>query len=73
MCTSHSPLEMMAAMSKIADGYGLAVWIWYPAMDDDYSIQHRRLSTRGMGRGIPALSRIDAVFVPGGDPDIRRP
>ena len=31
------PLEMMARMSGLADDYGLDVWIWYPAMDSDYS------------------------------------
>src|SRR6478672_2109777 len=31
------PLEMMIGMSKLADDYGLDVWIWYPAMDKDYS------------------------------------
>ena len=31
------PLEMMEGMSRIADDYGLDVWIWYPALDDDYA------------------------------------
>src|SRR5579884_2072919 len=31
------PLEMMVGMSKLLDDYGLDVWIWYPAMDRDYS------------------------------------
>ncbi len=31
------PLEMMVGMSRLADDYGLDVWIWYPAMDKDYS------------------------------------
>ena len=36
----HFPLpqiQMMSEMSRLADEYGLDVWIWYPAMDDDYS------------------------------------
>ena len=31
------PLDMMADMSRVADDYGLDVWIWYPAMDEDYA------------------------------------
>jgi hypothetical protein len=31
------PMQMMVEMSKIIDRYGLDVWIWYPAMDKDYS------------------------------------
>ena len=30
------PMDMMVEMSRIADEYGLDVWIWYPAMDPDY-------------------------------------
>jgi hypothetical protein len=36
----HFPLpkiEMMEEVSRICDRYGLDVWIWYPAMDKDYS------------------------------------
>ena len=31
------PLEMMTKMSQLAADYGLDVWIWYPAMDRDYT------------------------------------
>jgi len=31
------PMQMMTEMSRLADDYGLDVWIWYPAMDKDYS------------------------------------
>src|SRR5205807_8095400 len=31
------PLRMMTEMSRLCDDYGLDVWIWYPAMDLDYS------------------------------------
>src|SRR6185312_827301 len=31
------PAQMMVEMSRIADSYGLDVWIWYPAMARDYS------------------------------------
>ena len=35
----HFPLpqmDMMVQMSRIADEYGMDVWVWYPAMDPDY-------------------------------------
>src|SRR5437899_3232476 len=31
------PMQMMIGMSKLLDDYGLDVWVWYPAMDKDYS------------------------------------
>ena len=27
-------------MSRIADAYGLDVWVWYPALDSSYADQH---------------------------------
>src|SRR5262245_21567177 len=36
----HFPLPqmpMMVEMSRLANEYGLDVWIWYPALDKDYS------------------------------------
>ncbi len=68
------PLEMMIGMSKICAEYGLDVWIWYPAMDPDYSDR----STVGRaivewGEVFRKLPRIDAVFVPGGDPGHTQP
>lgn len=68
------PLEMMVGMSRIAAEYGLDVWIWYPAMDRDYSdpktVAH---ALEEWGAIFRALPRIDAVFVPGGDPGHTRP
>jgi hypothetical protein len=68
----HFPLpkmQMMVEMSRIADEYGLDVWIWYPAMDADYSdpktVQFALDEWAEVFRKLP---RIDAVFVPGGDP-----
>jgi len=62
-------LEMMVAMSKLADDYDLDVWIWYPAIDDDYTqpktIEFALNERREVFSKLP---RIDAVFVPGGDP-----
>jgi hypothetical protein len=68
------PLEMMIGMSHLADQYGLDVWVWYPAMDADYSkpatVQSALQEWQEVFRKLP---RIDAVFVPGGDPGHTRP
>ena len=68
------PLEMMAGMSQIAADYGLDVWIWYPAMDADYAdpktVEHALAEWGEVFRKLP---RIDAVFVPGGDPGHTHP
>jgi len=68
----HFPLpqmEMMVEMSRIADEYGLDVWIWYPAMDKDYSDpQTVEFAIKEWGDVFRKLPRVDAVFVPGGDP-----
>jgi len=63
------PLEMMVEMSLLADEYGLDVWIWYPAIDEDYlepaTMKFALAEREEIFRRLP---RIDAVFVPGGDP-----
>ncbi len=68
------PLEMMTKMSQIAADYGLDVWIWYPAMDRDYgdaaTVEHALTEWAEVFKKLP---RIDAVFVPGGDPGHTRP
>jgi hypothetical protein len=73
----HFPLpqkEMMIEMSRICDEYGLDVWIWYPAMEPDYSepaTVEREIAA--WGEIFKALPRIDAVMVPGGDPGHTEP
>jgi hypothetical protein len=63
------PKQMMVEMSRVADGYGLDVWIWYPAMDKDYSNPTTvDFALNEWGEIFQALPRVDAVFVPGGDP-----
>jgi hypothetical protein len=68
----HFPLpppRMMVEMSRLADAYGLDVWAWYPAMDRDYSDPKTvEFALREWGEVFKALPRLDAVFVPGGDP-----
>lgn len=68
------PMQMMIEMSRLADEYGLDVWIWYPAMDKDYSNPETvEFSLREWGEVFKALPRVDAVMVPGGDPGHTEP
>ena len=68
------PMEMMIGMSKLADDYGLDVWIWYPAMDKDYSDSKTvEFALKEWGEVFRKLPRINAVFVPGGDPGHTEP
>lgn len=73
----HFPLrqiDMMAEMSRIADEYGMDVSIWYPAMDTDYSDPKTvQFALDEWGKVFERLPRIDAVFVPGGDPGHTQP
>jgi len=68
------PMETMIGMSRIADEYGLDVWVWYPALDKDYgdpaTVEFARKEWAEVFRQLP---RIDAVFVPGGDPGHTHP
>ena len=62
-------LEMMIGMSRIAAEYGLDVWVWYPAMDDDYGKPETvAFALKEWAEVFSALPRIDAILVPGGDP-----
>jgi hypothetical protein len=68
------PLEMMIAMSRQLDQYGLDVWIWYPALDRDYADPETvAFALKEWSEIFRKLPRIDAVFVPGGDPGHTRP
>jgi hypothetical protein len=68
------PMQMMVEMSHLADEYGLDVWIWYPAMDKDYSNPATvEFAVGQWGEVFKALPRVDAVFVPGGDPGHTEP
>ena len=67
-------IEMMVAMSEIADSYGLDVWIWFPAMDEDYADPATvEFALDEWAEVFRRLPRIDALFVPGGDPGHTRP
>ena len=68
------PMQMMVEMSRLAQEYGLECWIWYPAMDPDYSDPATvAAALQEWGEVFRRLPRIDAVFVPGGDPGHTEP
>jgi hypothetical protein len=63
------PLRMMTEMSRLANEYGLDVWVWYPAMDANYADPKTvEFALKEWGEVFKACPRIDAVMVPGGDP-----
>ncbi|MCX5756981.1 MAG: hypothetical protein NTU83_00435 [Candidatus Hydrogenedentes bacterium] len=68
----HFPLpqiEMMKRMSQICDDYGIDVWVWYPALDKDYTkSKDVEFALNEWGSVFAQLPRIDHVIVPGGDP-----
>jgi hypothetical protein len=67
-------MEMMVEMSRIANEYGLDVSIWYPAMDKDYSDPATvNFALKEWAEVFRRLPRVDAVFVPGGDPGHTQP
>ena len=68
------PIDMMVQMSRIADEYGLDVWIWYPAMDPDYGDPTQvEAAVQEWAAVVSKLPRVDALFVPGGDPGHTQP
>jgi hypothetical protein len=68
------PMEMMTAMSRLLDSYGMEVWVWYPAMDPHYDDPATvKAAVKEWGEVFRKLPRIDAVFVPGGDPGHTEP
>jgi hypothetical protein len=68
------PLRMMVEVSRLADKYGMDVWIWYPAMDLNYANPKTvEYALKEWGEVFRLLPRIDAVFVPGGDPGHTQP
>lgn len=69
-----SQIETMIGMSKIIDEYGLDAWIWYPAMDKDYSDPKVvEFALNEWGEVFKKLPRVDAIMVPGGDPGHTQP
>ena len=63
------PMRMMVEMSRLAVSYGLDVWVWYPALDLDYGNPRTvEFALKEWSDVLRMLPRLDAVFVPGGDP-----
>ena len=73
----HFPLpqiDMMVEMSRLADEYAQDVWIWYPALDKDYGDPKQvEFALKEWAAVFAKLPRIDAIFVPGGDPGHTQP
>ncbi len=63
------PLDTIIGISRILDRYGLNCDIFYPEMEDDYSrpadVTRELDRFRALMRKLP---RVDAVYIPGGDP-----
>jgi hypothetical protein len=63
------PIDMLVGMSRLLDRYGLDVWLWYPALDLDYSDPRTVASALAEWDDVfRKMPRLNAVFVPGGDP-----
>jgi hypothetical protein len=73
------PMDIMIAQSRLADDYGLELWIWYPAMEfrgmkrKTISAETMELAIENRHDVLSKLPRVDAVFVPSGDPGEVRP
>ncbi len=64
-----SPWEMNAEISKVLARYGLNVWIWVPIHNRDVSKPAEAEAELAECRRLfEHLPRLDAVFLPGGDP-----
>jgi hypothetical protein len=62
-------IEMIAEQSKICDSYDMDVWFWYPNMGEDYTDpKTRAFEIAERHEVFKAVPRLDALFVPGGDP-----
>lgn len=63
------PMKMMIRMSQLAKDYGIECWVWYPSMEKDYGDTATvSRAIKEWGEVLRQLPRVDAIFVPGGDP-----
>jgi len=63
------PYEMLVACSRICDAYGLDVSLWYPNEGEDYRDPDCVAEELAEREGIfSRMPRLDALFIPGGDP-----
>lgn len=66
--------DMLVEMSGLLKKYGLDVWMWYPLMHGDYS--QKEVINKSLQENdsiFRSIAKIDAVFVPGGDPGKQDP
>lgn len=62
-------IKMIAEQSRICIEYGLDVWMWYPNMGSDYtSPDSIKKELEERDKVFSVLPKLDALFVPGGDP-----
>ena len=60
--------RMTEAVSEICARYGLAYWLWVPADFDLEDTTRRDAELARIEQMASGLERLDAIFVPGGDP-----
>ena len=62
-------IQMIVEQSRICKSYGLDVWMWYPNMGSDYtSPDSIKSELEEREKIFSILPRLDALFVPAGDP-----
>ncbi len=62
-------IDMIAEQSRICDKYDLDVWMWYPNMGSDYSHPDSiAFELKERHEVFSTVTRLDHLFVPGGDP-----
>ena len=62
-------IRMIVEQSRICKSYGLDVWMWYPNMNSDYSSPDSiKFELAEREKIFSLLPKLDALFVPGGDP-----
>ena len=62
-------IKMIEAQSGICKKYGLDVWMWYPNMGTNYISPHSiQKELDEHSKVFKALPKLNALFVPGGDP-----
>jgi hypothetical protein len=62
-------IKMIEAQSGICKKYGLDVWMWYPNMGNNYISPHSiQKELDEHSKVFKALPKLNALFVPGGDP-----
>jgi hypothetical protein len=63
------PIKMLLEMDRLLVKYDMEAWIWYPLMHGDYSkAENVKKSLQENDAIFSSLPKIDAIFIPGGDP-----